>query len=331
MSGEEVIELRNVRKTFSTSKGRATAVDNISFGVRKGEILGVLGPNGAGKTTTLRMIVTILTPDSGSIRVDGYEVTENPLAVRSRIAYMQQEPELTPFFTVEEEIRYYLLFRGMSKKESRERCEEALRDFGLENHRHKESFQLSTGLKRRVQIASVLSADAPITFLDEPTTGLDPESRRDTWRYIKTMFSKSKEHTLVLTTHDLHEAEHLSDRVIILNEGKIVEEGSPEDLKGRFGKVVQITFEEDGPLTRSLRQSLLALDGVDEVVQTAKNTIQLQVDSLHQSITEIVETIGRAGLRIEDIDTKVTQFEDIYLDILNRTRETEDKAEGAQL
>lgn len=313
-----MLEVKNVKKTFSKGKRKVRAVDDISFTVKKGEVLSILGPNGAGKTTMLKMIATILTPDSGTIHLDGSEVRKDSLKVRSKIAYMQQEPELNPYFSVEEQIRYYLLFQRMGMDLSKKKCEFALRNFGLEKHRHKKPIQLSTGLKRRVQIASVLSTAAPITFLDEPTTGLDPKSKRDTWDYIKKNLIDKKDSSIILTTHDLREAERLSDRVIIINEGKVIERGTPRTLDKKFSKVLQIIFEKPLSLKPAIKKELLNFEEVEEVSEIWDDTIQIRVDNINHTIGGILRVFEKNDICIEDISTQAYEFEDVYLDIIER-------------
>lgn len=308
------VELKDVVKTFSSPKGRITAVNNLSFQAKEGEVLGILGPNGAGKTTTLRMIATIYKPDRGTIRVEGIDVLEDPLKVRTKIAYMPQEPDLIPSLSVEEHITYYLRFRGFNKKEAKKRCEEALKSFDLKEHRRKKPFQLSTGLKRRVQLASVLSAEAPIIFLDEPTTGLDPRSKRNTWKLIKDKIEDSGA-TILLTSHDLYEVEYLAERVIIINNGRLIAEGRPRDLRKRFGKTVKVVFED--PLDFNvLEVELMGVGGVKEISQAGENTVEIRLDSLDRSINGLIQVLAANQLKIKDIVTTGANFEEVYLEII---------------
>ncbi|AIF69842.1 hypothetical protein PAP_07260 [Palaeococcus pacificus DY20341] len=312
------VELRDVVKTFSSPKGRITAVDNLSFQAKEGEVLGILGPNGAGKTTTLRMIATIYKPDKGTIRVEGIDVLDNPLDVRKRIAYMPQEPDLIPSLSVEEHITYYLRFRGFSKKEAKKRCEEALKSFNLNDHRRKKPFQLSTGLKRRVQLASVLSAKAPVIFLDEPTTGLDPKSKRNTWKLIKDKIEDSGA-TILLTSHDLYEVEYLADRVIIINNGRLIAEGTPRDLRKRFGKTVKVIFEDPILISNTLMDEFMKVDGIKGIFQVSENAVEIKLDSLDRSINNLVRILASKELKIKDIVTTAANFEDVYLEIIENS------------
>ncbi|ASI98447.1 ABC transporter ATP-binding protein [Thermococcus celer] len=309
-----IVELKNVVKSFSGPQGNIVAVNNLSFQAKESGVLGILGPNGAGKTTTLRMIATIYKPDRGTIMVDGIDVLKEPLKVRSKIAYMPQEPDLIPSLSVEDHITYYLRFRGFDKKEAKKCCEEALRSFNLEKHRNKKPFQLSTGLKRRVQLASVLSAEAPVIFLDEPTTGLDPMSKRNTWELIKDRIEDSGA-TILLTSHDLYEVEYLANRVIIINNGRLIAEGTPRDLRKKFGKSVKVVFE-DSLSFDALRGELMGVEGVKDISQVSENAVEIKLDSIDRSINNLVRVLASKELQIKDIITTAANFEDVYLEIL---------------
>jgi len=310
-----VVELRDVTKKFSNRRGEVTAVDNVSFNVNSGEVLGILGPNGAGKTTTLRMIVTIYKPDDGMISIDGVDVVKNPVEARKRIAYMTQEPDLFPRLTVREYITYYFGFRGLRKGEAALYCDRVLELFDLREHANKKPFQLSTGLKRRVQLACVLSSDVPVVFLDEPTAGVDPKSKRDTWEIIR---EKLRENgmTVLITSHDLYEVEYLANRVVIMNHGKIVAEGSPTELKRKFGKTVRITLEEPIASFDPLRTLLLEVGSVREVIPTGGNSFEVHIKSIEDSINDVIQVMVSQGVRIRDISTATATFEDVYLDLL---------------
>ncbi|AEC52591.1 daunorubicin resistance atp-binding protein drra [Pyrococcus sp. NA2] len=312
-----ILEVKNVTKKFPTPEGEIVAVNNISFSVDRGEVLGILGPNGAGKTTTLRMIATIYKPDNGEILVDGINTVKNPLEVRKRIAYMTQEPDLTPSLSVRDYITYYFRFRGFNKKDAEKYCERILELFDLKMHAHKKPFQLSTGLKRRVQLACVLSSDVPLIFLDEPTAGVDPRSKRKTWELIKEKLEDSGT-TVILTSHDLYEIEYLADKVIIMNQGKIVAEGSPKELKKKFGKTVRVVLEEPIENFELIREALLGVKDVKDVRLAGDDSFDVHFKSLDDSINSILQVINSLGLKIRDIFTATANFEDVYLEIIER-------------
>ncbi|CAB49911.1 ABC transporter ATP-binding protein [Pyrococcus abyssi] len=312
-----ILEVKSVTKKFPTPKGEVIAVNNVSFSANSGEVLGILGPNGAGKTTTLRMIATIYRPDSGEVLVDGIDAVKNPLEVRKRIAYMTQEPDLTPPLSVRDYIIYYFRFRGFSKRDAKKHCEDILELFGLKTHAHKKPFQLSTGLKRRVQLACALSSDVPLVFLDEPTAGVDPRSKRKTWELIKEKL-EDKGVTVILTSHDLYEVEYLADRVIIMNQGKIVAEGSPKELKKRFGKTVRIVLEEPIKNFELLKEELLRVKNVKDVRLARDDSFDVYFKSLDDSINGILQVISPQELKIKDIFTATANFEDVYLEIIER-------------
>jgi ABC-2 type transport system ATP-binding protein len=310
-----MVELTNVTKKFPSSHGEIMAVNSISFNVKKREVLGILGPNGAGKTTTLRMIATIYKPDEGIILVDGMDVVKNPMGIKKKIAYMTQEPDLPPALSVRDYIIYHFRFRGLRKGAAKEHCDHVLELFELKGHSHKKPFQLSTGLKRRVQLACALSSNAPIIFLDEPTAGIDPRSKRNTWEFIKEKL-KDSGMTVLLTSHDLYEIEYLADRVIIMDRGRIVAEGSPIELKKKFGKTVRVILEEPVYNFDLLMRGLLDVGSVKNVIPLDENSFEVQLKSLEYSINDILQAVTSHGLRIRDIFTTTANFEDVYLDII---------------
>ncbi|MDK2869177.1 MAG: type transport system ATP-binding protein [Pyrococcus sp.] len=311
-----MVDVISVTKTFSTPKGKVVAVDNLSFKVKRGQVFGILGPNGAGKTTTLRMMATIYRPDSGRILIDGIDVVENPNEARKRMAYMTQEPDLSPTLSVRDYITYYFRFRGLSKREARERCSYALKTFNLEEHANKKPFQLSTGLKRRVQLACVLSSDAPLVFLDEPTAGVDPKSKRDAWELIGEMV-REKDMTIILSSHDLYEVEYLADEVLIINYGKAVAQGRPSELKRRFGKTLRIVTKNPILDFEKLRDTLTSIEMVENVRAITKNSFEVKLNSLDAPINDVLQATMSLGLEIVDAFTATLTFEDVYLSIVD--------------
>ncbi|MCO6041997.1 ABC transporter ATP-binding protein [Thermococcus alcaliphilus] len=311
-----IVEVMNVTKKFPSSNGEVVAVDNISFKVKKGRVFGILGPNGAGKTTTLRMIATIYRPDSGRILVDGIDVIENPNQVRKRIAYMTQEPDLSPALSVRDYIIYYFRFRGLSKREARQRCDYALKTFNLKEHAYKKPFQLSTGLKRRIQLACVLLSNTPLVFLDEPTAGIDPKSKRETWKLIEEMV-KEKGMTVLLTSHDLYEVEYLADEVLIINRGRIVAQGAPSELKERFGKTLRVVTRNPIGDFERLKRTLMELEDVKGVNPISANSFEVQLSSLDNPLNEVLQATISQELEVIEIFATTLNFEDVYLNIID--------------
>ncbi len=208
--------------------GDLWALNDVTFSVEPGRVVSVLGPNGAGKTTLVRILITELLPTKGRAYVAGYDVVKEPEKIRRRIAAVPQEGAPIGFLTPYEFVYAYLLLRGYPRREARRRAEDALRELQLAEVRNREIFTLSGGTKRRVLLAAVLAADVDVVFLDEPTTGLDVISRRMVWNAITSM--RERGITILLTTHYVEEAQALSDYVVLINRGRVVDMGTPEAL-----------------------------------------------------------------------------------------------------
>lgn len=209
------------------------AVDGIDFVIKKGECFGFLGPNGAGKTTVMRMIYCFMPPTRGSLRVFGLDVTKAPSEIKSRTGVMPQDNNLDPDLSVIENLMVYARYFGINKKEALRRAERLLSFVGLSDKTQTNVEKLSGGMKRRLVLARALLNEPELLILDEPTTGLDPLSRRQVWEMIKTEQEKQK--TLILTTHYMEEAERLCNRVAIMDSGRIVATGPPQELMNKYG------------------------------------------------------------------------------------------------
>ncbi|HSA59756.1 MAG TPA: ABC transporter ATP-binding protein [bacterium] len=205
-----------------------TAVDGISFDVRKGECFGFLGPNGAGKTTTMRMIYGFSAPTSGALEVLGMPVSQNARAIKRRVGIAPQELSLDPDLLVLQNLLIYASYFDIPKAEARKRADELLQFFHLLDKKNEKLDHLSGGMKRRLLVARALINKPEVLVLDEPTTGLDPQSRHDMWERVRDL--KRQGVTTILTTHYMEEAEELCDRIVLIDHGKIVEEGRPDDL-----------------------------------------------------------------------------------------------------
>ncbi|MCL4372713.1 ABC transporter ATP-binding protein [Candidatus Parvarchaeota archaeon] len=225
--------IRNLSKIYKDKRGkRSSALKNVSLNLDINGIFTLIGRNGAGKTTFIRIVSTELLPTAGKVYLDGVDVVKNPKEIRERIAVIPQEAELIPWMTARENIYAYLLWRGFSFKEAKKRTNTIIFRFKLEKYADKLPRKLSGGTKRKVLVALVISSNAKIIFLDEPTTGLDPISRKELWSVLNDL---KKEHLIILTTHYLEEAEELSDYIIILNKGKLVKSGTINDIRDAIG------------------------------------------------------------------------------------------------
>lgn len=223
---EKIIEVKNLSKVF----GDITAVSDISFDVKRGEIFAFLGPNGAGKTTTIKMFTTLLQPTSGKILINGFDPATNPDEVRCSFGIIFQDPSLDDELTAWENLEFHGVLYNVPKKIRRERIEELLGIVELEKRKNDLVKEFSGGMKRRLEIARGLLHHPEIIFLDEPTLGLDPQTRNHLWNYIKEMNEKEGI-TVFFSTHYMEEADRMSDRVAIIDNGNIIAEGTAEELK----------------------------------------------------------------------------------------------------
>jgi ABC-2 type transport system ATP-binding protein len=238
-----MIEVENLTKTFDGF----TAVDHITFSVNKGEIFAFLGPNGAGKTTTIKMLTTLLRPTSGRISLNGSDPTKNQNAVRRSFGIVFQDPSLDDELTAYENMEYHGVLYGVSKEIRRERIEQLLKFVELWDRRNDLVKTSSGGMKRRLEVARGLIHHPEILFLDEPTLGLDPQTRNHIWNHIKNLNEEEKM-TVFFTTHYMDEAERIAQRIAIIDHGKIIAQGTPGELKQQTK-------------TTSLEDAFLALTG----------------------------------------------------------------------
>jgi lipooligosaccharide transport system ATP-binding protein len=236
-----IIEIRNLIKSFNG----ANAVDNISFKVQQGAFFGLLGPNGAGKTTTIRMLYGFAPPTSGELRVFGEEITTAWRRIKARIGVCHQENTLDPDLTVLQNLLVYAGYFAVPKAKARRRAAELLDFFALAHRSEAKVMELSGGMARRVILARALINEPDLLVLDEPTTGLDPQSRHQLWERLETL--KASGLTVLLTTHYMEEAERLCDRLVIIDHGKILVEGTPEELKARYAgeRVIEIIAPQE--------------------------------------------------------------------------------------
>ena len=288
--------------------GDVVAVAGLDLEVARGECFGLLGPNGAGKTTTIEICEGLNEPDEGEVQVLGLRHRDSALAIRAAIGISLQETQLTEKLTVEETIR---LFRSFYPR--RRPVEDVIAAVQLGEKRSARVGQLSGGQKQRLALACALVGDPDLFFLDEPTTGLDPQSRRQLWELIDRF--KAEGRTIVLTTHYMDEAEHLCDRVAIVDHGRIIAQGTPRELIALLGSEHVVEFTLDGLALPEA--DLAALPGVTSV-RIKDGRYQLDVTRIHQTIPALLQLLnGREGA-LSELVTHTATLEDVFVHLTGR-------------
>jgi ABC-2 type transport system ATP-binding protein len=308
-----MIETKGLRKSFRSRAGRETktveAVRGVDLSVAEGEIFGFLGPNGAGKTTTLRMLATLLTPDGGEATIAGVDLRKQPGEVRRRIGYVAQGGSTWDESTAREELVLQGRLYGMSKSAAQRRAAQALGAFQLTEYADRPCKTYSGGQRRRVDIALGIIHAPKVVFLDEPTTGLDPQSRAHMWTEIRRLRNEGM--TVFITTHYLDEADALCDRIAIIDNGEIVAEGTPDALKHEIaGDVVTIGLNGSTPLAAEL------LDGAEFVrkLETPEQGgLRLYVDNGAVAMPAILRALDSEGIAPQSIELHRPSLDDVFL------------------
>ena len=311
-----IIEAKGLTRRFDG----LVAVDHIDLDVEEGEIFGFLGPNGAGKTTTIKMLTTLLKPSEGEAKVCGYDVVKQPDLVRRSIGVVFQEPALDDQLTGRENLDFHARLYGLNKREREERIEEVLKLVGLADRADELVKNYSGGMRRRLEIARGFVHHPRILFLDEPTLGLDVQTRRAIWSYIMKL-NKKEGITIFLTTHYLEEADKLSDRVAIIDRGKILAVDSPRKLKDMIGSDV-ITLRCSEP--NRLKNILESISWVRDVKRHGEK-LSIYVEIGETKIPKIIKIAEENGIRISSITLREPTLEDVYLNFTGKTIREEAK------
>jgi ABC-2 type transport system ATP-binding protein len=305
---EAVIETRGLRRVFKTRGRDVEAVAGVDLRVTRGEIFGFLGPNGAGKTTTLRMLATLLAPSGGTARVAGCELATQPGRIRERIGYVGQAGGADREITGRTELVFQGRLYGMSSASARKRAAELIEMLELEGAADRKVGTYSGGQKRRLDIGLGLVHDPQLLFLDEPTTGLDPQSRARVWDEVRKMHDRGV--TVFLTTHYLDEADALCDRVAIIDHGKIVAAGTPEELKRAVAGDV-VTFSIAGDQQRAL--DLVKDQGFVREAKLENGFVLLYVDRGEVAMPDILRLLEGANLQLITVELHRPSLDDVFL------------------
>ncbi len=303
-----IIEVKNLEHKY----GDFTAVKGISFGVDEGEIFSFLGPNGAGKSTTINILVTLLPLQKGEVRLAGYNLRENKKEIRKSIGIVFQDEVLDKDLTVEETLEFHGRIYAMPRDRRRKRIEEMLELAELTEKRGELVKNLSGGMKRRLEIARGLMTRPRILFLDEPTIGLDPQTRLRIWEYIRKVNEEGT--TIFLTTHYMDEADTLSDRINIMDHGKIIARGTAEELKNSLGQDMIYLDTADNERVEALSD----MDGVKSVKHTSRG-LELRLGTDGTSLLpHIIERINAEGIEIQRVNMKKPTLDDVFVHYTGR-------------
>jgi ABC-2 type transport system ATP-binding protein len=301
------IECRDLRKTYD---GKVEAVRGLSLRIEAGECFGLLGPNGAGKTTTIEILEGLLQPTSGEVTILGHRWQENPRELREWLGISLQETRLSEKLTVRETIELFASFYREPRS-----ADEVLRDLQLGEKAHSWVGKLSGGQRQRLAVATALVGNPKVLFLDEPTTGLDPQSRRQLWDIIRDFQAKGG--TVLLTTHYMDEAERLCDRLAIVDHGRIIAEGTPADLIARLGGHHVVEFEVSGDSTRDALERWRELPGV-EAVRHDNGLVSLTVREPHLTIPALLDAVEQMDRALEHLTTRQASLEDVFVRLTGR-------------
>jgi ABC-2 type transport system ATP-binding protein len=296
--------------------GDIVAVDGVDLAVQEGEIFGFLGPNGAGKSTTVRMLTTLLRPTGGRAVVAGFDVATHPAEVRKRIGVALQDAAIDPLMTGNELLDLQAVLYGIDRSRARLRAGELLERVGLTAAAHRRVGTYSGGMRRRLDLALALMHEPVVLFLDEPTTGLDPMSRLTLWEEVRYL-NKELGTTVLLTTQYLEEADQLADRIAIIDNGRIVREGIPRELKAQVGAPTLLVAVPDEQRERA-REVLVAFG---DIRPTAEGTLGVGLRDGAEGIAMVVRSLDQAGIRLHRMELNEPSLDDVFAEATGHSLE----------
>jgi len=307
------IKIDNLTKTFNNQ----IVIDHLNLQIAKKEIVSLLGPNGAGKSTTIKILATLLKSDDGTAFINGYNIEKDYLEVRKIIGITPQELVLYEELTASENLIFFGMMHNHSRKWLKNEAKRILNLLGLANRNDKVK-NFSGGMKRRLNLAISIIMDIEVLILDEPTAGLDPQSQNQVWDILKDLKTKGK--TIILTTHDMHEAEVLSDRVFIMNNGKIIAKGTPRQLKEMYSNenILEVIFKNTNQL-EDVMKTFQSLTFVKNVIKESNNKLRILFEGNMINLTKILNQQYFADLtEILEMNLRQTTLEDVFINLTGR-------------
>lgn len=309
MASDNAIVIKNLKKSY----GENTVLKGIDISVKRGTMLALLGPNGAGKTTTVRIMSTLLKFDGGSVEVDGIDVAKNPDAVRRIIGLTGQSAAVDEMLTGRENLVMMGRLYKLTKKSASVRAEELLEEFDLVEAANRPLKTYSGGMRRRLDLAVSLIATPPIIFLDEPTTGLDPRSRIAMWDIINKL--KAGGTTILLTTQYLEEADQLADRIVVIDGGKVIAEGTAKELKSKIGNdILELTFANKKAFSAAEIELKKTIVDANE----KELTLSVLIQDTNRDVQKALETLSNSNIKIESMAVHKPTLDDVFLSLTDK-------------
>jgi ABC-2 type transport system ATP-binding protein len=313
---EIAITVKGLRKSY----GDNHVLKGVDFTVERGTMLALLGPNGAGKTTTVRILSTLLRHDSGSVVIEGYDVAKEADKIRRVIGLTGQSASVDELLTGRENLIMMGRLYRLTKKSAVARATELLHDFDLDEAADRQVKTYSGGMRRRLDLAVSLIAVPPIIFLDEPTTGLDPRSRIAMWEIIKKLMSGGT--TILLTTQYLEEADQLADKIVVIDGGTVIAEGTSSDLKAKVGKDrLEIVFPDAKSLVKA--QNVLSGDTIE--TNAKQRTASLPINNTNHDIKRVLDALSRESVMIESLSVHKPTLDDVFLSLTGKQKQNEEE------
>lgn len=320
MLKEQAIEIKGLVKSFNKTE----VLKGVDLTVNRGSVFALLGPNGAGKTTIVKILSTLLRPDSGSVKVNGFDVVENPHEVRSTIGLTGQYAAVDEYLSARENLLMMGRLYHLSQADTKKRADELLEQFDLVEAANRPVKTFSGGMRRRLDLALSVIAAPPIIFLDEPTTGLDPRSRNVVWDIVDKLIKGGT--TVLLTTQYLEEADQLADKIAVIDGGKVIAEGTADQLKAKVGKEqLELTIAKQSDFAKAVE----VIKG-ETTVDASRRFISVAMEEGAKGLTKFLNNLEKAGIEIDELSLRKPTLDDVFLKLTGHDTGTVKTEEGAK-